>query len=97
MEMTEASEVQAWVRELVSQNKENNKAQLLLYLQQQLDYLFDKRPQMVAQVLYRLDVDEQKSKKALQMPSTEWSKELAKLIFEREMLRLEMRKKYNET
>ncbi len=95
MEMTEASEVQTWVRELVGQTDENNEAQLLNYLEKQVEYLLETRPQMLAQVLYRLDVDEEKSKAALKLPTHEWAKALAKLMFDREKLRLALWKKYS--
>jgi|GEM_PF-1308259 len=95
MEMTEASELQSWIRDLVAQPGENQEAQLLVYLEKQIEYLLETRPQLLAQVLYRIDVDEEKSKAIFQKSPQEWASGLAKLILEREKLRLALWNKYS--
>jgi hypothetical protein len=96
MEFTEAGEVQAWVRNLIQTRNQQNDEAVLLYLENLITDLLQKRPNMLAQVLYRLDVDESKTNEAMKLSPDQWPKALGKLIFERELLRLAIWKRYSE-
>lgn len=96
MEFTEAGEVQTWVRNLVQNRDNKDDDALLTYLENLVTELLEKRPQMLAQVLYRIDVDETKTNEVMKLSPDQWPKALAKLIFDRELLRLAIWKKYSE-
>ena len=58
-------------------------------------YLMEKDFPRLLQVLYRIDVSEQKLKETLAGTDTNTAEIIAQMIFEREMQKVEIRKKYS--
>lgn len=65
---------------------------LHLWLTQEIIILMDRDFQKLLQILYRIDVNEQKAKKALS--ATDPASSIAELIIQRELQKVESRKKY---
>jgi hypothetical protein len=74
---------------------ESQEEELLQLLQRHIAWLLDEKPERLMQIFYRLDVSETKVRQVLrEKPDGEWALELARLVVEREKIRLYWREKY---
>ncbi|MCB0736043.1 MAG: hypothetical protein KDC92_00925 [Bacteroidetes bacterium] len=71
-----------------------SRGELLQALAERIAYLLDHDFEFLMQALYRIDVNENKVKMALQGESDNPAQILAELIIEREMQKAETRRKY---
>ncbi len=68
--------------------------ELKLVLAQRINYLINNNFQELIQLLYRLDINEQRLKYMLQESATNAGFMIAELIIERQLQKIESRKKY---
>lgn len=71
-----------------------NEEELFLLLVNRIAYLIDSDPNGLFSMLYRLDIDEHKLKKAME---TDPAKNIAYLIIERQVQRMRTRKMYSRS
>lgn len=69
---------------------------LFALLERQIRYLLEKNPERLMQAFYRIDVSEEKVKRVLAFGEGESvSRELTRLVLERELQKAEFRRKYS--
>lgn len=74
---------------------ESPEEELLQLLRRHIAWLLEEKPERLMQIFYRLDVSEPKVRQVLrEKPDGEWALELARLVVEREKIRLYWREKY---
>ena len=80
----------------LSNEKEYTYDQAFLKIMRVVEDLMEKDFKRLIQVLYRIDVSEEKLKAALAASNDNPASVISKMIIERELLKVEFRKKYNK-
>jgi len=80
----------------LSNEKEYTYDQAFLKIMRVVEDLMEKDFERLIQVLYRIDVSEEKLKAALAASNDNPASVISKMIIERELLKVEFRKKYNK-